>query len=244
MTATVCCHYSTLLCVSLSLSLKSSKSESVCSVTSFSQSTGRCVCFPAARWCLSGVWNLYLCIGPFGVLHYLCPPLLGSTNTQEGMMDGCEDGWLCWGETLHSAVHNFHTVSWRWLTGTALPVCVPVEAVAILSLLSQSIVFVSQSPNNNYPLGCCWTSDLVSYEDTQSWSKSQDVIPQGVMSQQRLQSLTLRFWDSSPMVSNCHTVFCSVHDGLLGIWKKEANVVIDMIILFPISFIKRWLSLT
>lgn len=38
------------------------------------------------------------------------------------------------------------------------------EAVAALSLLSQSIVFVSHGANNNYPLGCCWASGLVSYE--------------------------------------------------------------------------------
>lgn len=52
------------------------------------------------------------------------PPPRPVGEHKERMMDGCEDSCLCWGETLHSAVDNFHTVSSRWLTGTALPVCV------------------------------------------------------------------------------------------------------------------------
>lgn len=207
MTATVCCHYSTLLCVSLSLSLKPSKSEPACSLTSFSQSTGRCVCFPAARWCSPGVWNLYLCIGPFGVLHYLCPPPLPvgeHKHTGGGMMDGCEDSWLCWGETLHSAVDNFHTVPSRWLTGTALPVCViwrllPYSASCHSQLcLCPMVLIITILWDVAGHLILFLTRILRADARVRMSSRNETAVPHAEM-----------FWDSSRMVSNRHTVFCS-----------------------------------
>lgn len=155
MTAAVRCHYSTLLCVSLSLSLKSSKSESACSVTSFSQPTGRCVCFETSTFAL----GLLACCIIYG------PPPPGGEHKHTGG----SDGWL-WGQL---ALLGRDTPQCRKLSHSTITVadgnsatCVcNLEAVAVLSLLSQSIVFVSHGANNNYPLGCCWASDL-SYEDT------------------------------------------------------------------------------
>lgn len=135
-------------------------------------------------------------------------PPVGSTNTQEGVMDGCEDSWLCWGETLHSAV-NFHTVPSRWQTGTALPVCV------IWRLLPYSVSCHSQLCLCPMVLIIIILWDVAGHQIFLMRIPRADArcrvsscrVP---MSQQRLQSPTLRCSETRlALVSNRHTVFCS-----------------------------------